>query len=96
MELLVVVVGWIVLGLVGAGWMFADVMQIFVRSNRKFGGSLYTSEEMREHERQNMVVGAFLGAFGGPLVLVIGFAMSGWGKSGWWMWYKGRDNGAIG
>ena len=64
------VIAWFSCGLIGAGFLFADMQQ---------------EGFARTYFRRDMGV-SILFSFFGPAMLLIGFLVSGFGESGWWIW----------
>lgn len=77
MKIVLEIVIWYALGLVGAGWMVGEAQRIFAGQ----------PEEAKEEWRGNLATGMGIAVFG-PVVLVIGFFISGFGEYGWYKrWY---------
>lgn len=66
--------GWIGLGLIGSGWLYALLQGISTANKRDDAGF------------------AILFALLGPITLVAGFLITGFGRHGWWGW-KPRKGG---
>lgn len=68
---------WYMAGLVGAGFVVADNIE----RDRRFG--LWSDRDREEKRRE--AIGFGVGwAIDGPIVLVLGYLLSGFGQYGWW------------
>lgn len=46
----------------------------------------HVQNEYKDDFRQDLVITLLLGIVGGPVLMVVGFFLTGFGKHGWWFW----------
>lgn len=70
-EILIVGAIWIAAGVLGAGWVYADIRH-----------------EDVDTQSEAFWWAAFFAVAGGPVALVMGPLLSGFGRHGWWIWSR--------
>jgi len=78
MKLAGIIAAWTVCGIVGAGFLFAYVQEEW-------------ADVAEENFREDMGK-ACLMSLAGPICLIVALAFTGFGKHGWRLWAKAKDN----